>query len=190
MRKKCIKFILTGSVLLGFLGNSSSQASMIDDESPTQTVNKHVNFFVDITTGSLEGKRFSGSFAYDDSTLTGVGSEEIYRGIGDFQFNFDWFGEVFDENSNPGFAAGAEFHDGNLLGVRYFLGWDETKPNFYILRKDFYYEDTTGTLHGLGTVSYVPIPGAIWLFGSAIVGLGLHNFRRQKMRSQDNLLVC
>lgn len=35
------------------------------------------DFTVNVTQGSLAGKSFSGNFSYDDSTLKGIGAEEL-----------------------------------------------------------------------------------------------------------------
>ena len=153
------------------------------------------DFTILVRTGSLAGNTYTGSFQYDDSTLTGVGFESITALSGLFQFEFEWMGQVFREDSNPGYASRAEFVDGEFSGVTYFRGWDECCNNFYIsaqtLGKEilptlFSYESETRppgerVLDGNGSViSYsafpdfpviVPIPQTMWLLGSGLLGL-------------------
>ena len=77
------------------------------------------SFNVNVETGALAGTELPGFFKYDDSSLTGIGYESIGNGIGFFEFEFEWFGVTYREDSNPGFASRIEFNDGNFLGIRY-----------------------------------------------------------------------
>ena len=123
---------------------------------PTVAKSAIVNrsFNVNIETGSLQGNNLEGFFKYDDSSLTGIGFESIGNGIGFFEFEFEWFGVTYTQDSNPGFAARAAFNNGNFLGVRYFLGWEQPTPNFSLSLSSFAYEDTEDILDGTGSISY------------------------------------
>ncbi len=91
---------------------------------------------------------------YDDSSLTGIGRESIGNGLGFFEFEFQWFGVTYREDSNPEFASRIEFHNGNFLGIRYFLGWDKPTPNFSLSLSSFSYENNPDILDAQGSVSY------------------------------------
>ncbi len=90
------------------------------------------DFTILVDTGSLAGNTYVGNFRYDDSTLTGIGDESISNSNGFFEFEFEWMGQLFREDSNPGFASRVEFIDGAFAGLGYFRGWDECCNNFSI----------------------------------------------------------
>jgi hypothetical protein len=171
-------------VYLFILGMNCSHAAIVASD-----------FTVLVDTGSLAGNTYVGSFRYDDSTLTGIGYEYIGVFNGFFEFEFEWMGQLFREDSNPGLASRAEFIDGAFAGLAYFRGWDECCNNFSIFSGRvgneiaptlFGYESEIRpfeerVLDGTGSiVRYsafpdfpvtIPIPAAIYLFGPGILGL-------------------
>ncbi len=139
------KFIITSLLALsGTLINSEVVNSAIINGS----------FNVNVETGALAGTELPGFFKYDDSSLTGIGRESIGNGLGFFEFEFQWFGVTYREDSNPEFASRIEFHNGNFLGIRYFLGWDKPTPNFSLSLSSFSYENNPDILDAQGSVSY------------------------------------
>ena len=147
------KFIFNSLLILGstFINPEIANSAIVNG-----------SFNIDVETGSFAGTNLTGLFKYDDSSLTG----SVGNGVGFFEFEFEWFGVIYREDDNPGFASRAEILNGELLGIQYFLGWDKPTPNFYIRDSSFSYEDSPGILDGKGSVSYKITPEPLTILGA------------------------
>lgn len=67
-----------------------------------QTLPVAYDFTVMVTEGSLAGNTFNGSFSYDDSTLSGVGVEEIGIDEG-LTVNMTFLGQDYAETADTGY---------------------------------------------------------------------------------------
>ncbi|MEO1400138.1 MAG: hypothetical protein AAFV72_02675 [Cyanobacteria bacterium J06635_1] len=153
---------------------------------PAQAID--FDFTVTAEDGSLAGEDFFGSFSFDDSGLTGIGTETF--GIDDdleIEFTFD--GVDFTAESDiffPDFPI-VEFTDGVIAGLNFAGGSvfpGLFTPDFTISNADdqlaggdFFTYDTFAAGSGTGTVTYtefteatdVPEPSFVF----ALLGLGL-----------------
>ena len=142
------------------------------------------DFNVTIDSGLLVGDIYNGSFSYEDATLTNLGNESIELSSMTFSFLSSYY-----DLTNAGFGATADFLDGHFLGVNYSVN-GSNDPFFYFVPASgtflpsdvpyFAYQTVTGD-SGFGSINLtsVPLPGAVWLFGSS---LGLFEFRRRKIQ--------
>jgi hypothetical protein len=165
-----LKIITTISLCAALMMASTAEAAL---------VNYHFSGTID--SGSLIGETYSGSFAYDNLTLTHSGAESI--GLSALAFNI--LSSVYSL-SNADFTPTADFIDGSLLGVSYLVSGID--PSFAlvsasgsVLPEDvayFSYQTVSGD-SGFGslTITSVPVPATVWLFGS---GLGLLALIRRK----------
>jgi hypothetical protein len=152
---------------------------------PSEAAIINHDFNVTIDSGLLTGEVYNGSFAYDDATLTNLGLESI--GLSSITFSFS---SAYYDLSDAGFGATADFLDGLFLGINYSVNGSNA-PFFYFvpalgtfLPYDvpyFAYQTVPGG-SGFGSfnLTSVPLPGALWLFGSSMVGL-LSVTRRRKI---------
>jgi len=142
------------------------------------------NFSGAIDSGVLAGETYSGSFAYDNATLTNSGAEFV--DLSSLTFNF--LSSAYNL-SNADFTPTADFLDGSFLGVSYLVS--SIDPSFALvsalgsgLPEDvvyFSYQTVAGD-SGFGSlnVAAVPVPAASWLFGS---GLALLSLVRRKIQN-------
>ena len=129
-----------------------------------------------VTNGPLSGTVGTGDFTFDeDDILTG---DENLVGT-DIEVNFVFDGQTFDETNDELYSSFPMlvFEDFERIGLNYWLtdsinGVNFNNPLLAQLRMydlipsdgDFdYLLDITAT--------YVPIPGAVWLLGSGLIGL-------------------
>lgn len=85
---------------------------------PTQAATVTYDFTVYVTSGSLSGQQFEGFFSYKNSTLTGIGSEEI--GVKEGLFvRFELLGVTYTEASdfNSPLYPRVLFENGSLAGL-------------------------------------------------------------------------
>jgi hypothetical protein len=80
---------------------------------PTWAANVQYTFDVLIDAGPLLSNSYTGSFSYDDSTVSSAGPSSI--GLTDFLFNF--VNQVYTTSDDP--SGAAEFADGVFLGLSY-----------------------------------------------------------------------
>ncbi|ESS71425.1 hypothetical protein MGMO_104c00040 [Methyloglobulus morosus KoM1] len=136
------------------------------------------NFNGLVESGALAGESYSGSFAFDDASLTNLGLESI--NLSAFSFNFL---TASYNLTDADFQSTVDFFDGLFLGVSYSAsGFD---PSFALVSAAglalpddvpyFSYQTVSGN-SGFGSLSFstataVPLPSAVWLFGSALGAL-------------------
>lgn len=139
-----------------------------------------------VDSGSLIGANYNGNFAYDNATLTNSGSEAI--DLSSLSVNF--LSSAYNI-ANADFTSTADFLDGVFLGINYSASI--LNPSFTLgsglatgspTDAYFSYQTVDGD-SGFGSlifakVTSVPLPAAVWLFGSALAGFGA--FARRKRR--------
>jgi len=166
---KCLKIAAT-VCLCGALMIAPAEAALVN-----------YNFSGAIDSGLLAGETYNGSFTYDNATLTNSGSEFV--DLSSLTFNF--LSSAYNL-SNADFTPTADFFDGSFLGLSYVVSGID--PSFALvsslgsgLPEDvayFSYQTVAGD-SGFGSlnVAAVPVPAAVWLFGS---GLALLSLARRK----------
>lgn len=167
---KVLKIVSTISLFGALIIAPTSEASLIN-----------YNFNGTIDSGLLIGESYSGSFSFDDVSLTNIESESI--DLSAFSFNF--LSSIY-ALANADLTPTADFLDGQLLGISYSAsGFD---PSFNLVSATgsglpddvpyFSYQTVTGD-SGFGSLNLtaVPLPAAVWLFATS---LGFISFSRRK----------
>lgn len=153
-------------------------ALMMVTNAEAALVNYDFNGVVD--SGSLLGEVYTGHFAYDNASpgLTNSGYESV--DLSALTFNF--LSAAFDL-ADADTTATADFLDGVFLGLSYSVS--SFDPSFALVSSPglgdqpyFAYQPISGEA-GFGSfnLASVPLPGAVWLFGSV---LGLFTVIRRK----------
>ena len=83
--------------------------------SPALAGRLNYDFRVTNLTGELSGQEFFGSFSFDHSAFTGMGSEFIERDNGMLEFDFEFLGDHFDELDYS--RTGVLFEDGEFSNI-------------------------------------------------------------------------
>jgi hypothetical protein len=79
------------------------------------------NFSVDVTSGTLAGQTFSGSFFVDNSKLTGIGTERLNPSNNGLSISFNFNGTSLtaaDDGNYPNLPF-VEFDNGSLIGLNW-----------------------------------------------------------------------
>lgn len=126
----------------------------------------------------------SGSLTYDDTLVSPVGNSYIGHGDGliGLSLNFGSLSYTETDDLNYGFGyPDAEFIDGALVGIEFSTDYvnccGQTVWELDMVGHEFQFMDfSSGNLVASGTwqntsVSAVPVPASVWLFGSGLVGL-------------------
>jgi len=137
---------------LSFVVTTTVLSLSVINANPINAASITYDFEVNVSTGSLLGDTYSGSFEFDDSTLTDVGEESL--SVSELSFNL--LGVNFTEASffNPVLAR---FDDGDFSGLNFaetvdgsfFLQLNEgdftylTLPNGSLSRGEITYTNTT-----------------------------------------------
>ena len=136
------------------------------------------NFNGAIDSGALLGEIYSGSFSFDNAVLSNTGSESVI--LSSFAINFH---ATTYHLADANFPSTADFLNGLFLGVSYSASGFE--PSFALVSAaglglpddlPYFSYDTVSGDSGFGSlnftnVSSVPLPGAVWLFGSGLAAL-------------------
>ena len=174
MRKNYLSMLITVLMLAGIPG--MAQSAIVTETFIGTAVN-----------GPLTGDIGTGSFTYDDDLL--VKGDELIGPTDGLTVTFSFDGQAFDQTNDEGFDEypELEFSFSIPIALDYLLVDGENGVNF-----------NNPIIAGLGmlelfpsfggydfetelSASYVPIPAAIWLFGSGIAGLvGLRIRKRYK----------
>ncbi len=140
--------------------------------------------------GSLLDTSYTGSFVYNDATLTNSGSELI--NLSSLSFNF--LSSTAFTLANEDFTSTADFQNGVFLGVNYSV--NNFEPKFSLGSGSatgslgdarFSYQSVDGD-DGFGSLTYVadvavsavPVPAAVWLFTSVLAGFGAITRRKRQ----------
>lgn len=139
-----------------------------------------------IDSGLLASSSYTGSFAFDNATLTDFGAISIDLSAFSLHFLSTDYGLA-----NADFTPTADFQNGTFLGLSYSV--TGTEPSFSLisalgsgLANDaayFAYETASGDA-GFGSLNFpaissVPLPTGFWLFSSALGLLGLSKQRKK-----------
>lgn len=153
---------------------------------PTQAAVINYDFTVDVTSGDNPGQ-YSGSFRYDDSTLTNTGFEKIgtERGLA---VVFNYLGNTYTEKDDIDYANFpiVSFNNGVLQGLNYWVAdkfafGDDIDNNPDIGGTKFYTINQSVNATQVGTVRYTQVPEPLTVGGTAIAGImGLWLKRKQK----------
>jgi hypothetical protein len=173
---------------------------------PAQAATVTDDFTVNVTSGALTGQTGSGSFSYDDSILTGSGSETALVQSLSFNFLDKTYTQNDDYFTDFGFPT-LDLNNGSVVGLNYTVNYS---PNVIFYPADFgsvfsiagtsnlydstggatFYEgvpDSNDNLSVVGTVTYfaatpVPEPSSTWgtlAFGILSIGsLLLHQQKK------------
>ncbi|MBE9002081.1 hypothetical protein IQ274_28735 [Nostoc sp. LEGE 12447] len=84
----CVSAITTAALTTAVIATSQAQNSTVS-----------YDFTINVTKGSLAGKSFNGSFSYDNSTLKGIGIEELGVTQG-LKTCFNYLGRNYSESND------------------------------------------------------------------------------------------
>jgi hypothetical protein len=128
---------------------------------PRQAATLTYDFIVNIASGFLSGKQFEGFFSYDNSTLTGIGSEEVGVNEG-LSINFEFLDVIYTEANDFNFPLYPRvlFEDGRLAGLDFEAF--NSQVSYQIIRNfgnnssffSYLIEDGETTRTGSGIVTY------------------------------------
>ena len=131
------------------------------------------SFTVTVLQGDFIGTTGTGSFTYDDTTITGTG-EEFISPIEGLSIEFNVFEQAFTESDDidyPDYPVLALL-DGNVLFLDFIVTGIEITPEGVFGFEIFELSPVEGGgFEGELIVNPVPVPAAVWLFGSGLIGL-------------------
>ena len=140
-----------------------------------------VENFTAIVSGDdpFTGNNYFGSFSYDETVLTGVGLEELNPVFGAVTVDFTFEGQAFDETNDFEFNAfpTLDIIDGRPNFIDYILTEDSNGVDFNdptvveVDIVDILVPDGAGGFNVDALVTVIPVPAAMWLFGSGLLGL-------------------
>lgn len=146
------------------------------------------NFSVSVLDGEFIGTTGSGFFSYDNSLITGFGNETIDANSG-LALELTVFGQTFTEANDIDYSGypALTFLDGAISSLDYYVSesmcFDCIDQNITDIIKDGVYDFSIYPLTKLadgsfeavlsvnGSINPVPVPAAVWLFGSGLIGL-------------------
>lgn len=176
MNNKLSQVLITATTLaMGTFTIQTAQAAIL---------NFDVN--VNIDSGPLNGESYSGSFRYDNSSLTGVGDESV--ALSSIDFNF--FGVDYDENN--GTTPDAIFLDNDFLGLSWSADSVEFSfvPGFTSIDQAFFaYDILGGAGAGAGDITFTQdldlqdVPESNSVIGLLLLG-GLASLSLIKKKSE------
>jgi hypothetical protein len=137
-----------------------------------------------LDSGLFVGEAFNGQFTFDDAGLASSGFQSL--SLSSFALNFH--NSSFNAG-NADFTPTVDFQDGTFLGLSYTNSLFD--PSFSLvsgfassLDAYFAYTPINGS-SGSGSLNFtsltaVPLPAAVWLFGSVLAGFGAINRRKRQ----------
>lgn len=150
------------------------------------------NLTVSVLSGDFVGTTGTGWFSYDDALLTNVGDESI-AAVDGLTLSLNVFGQSFTEANDIDYSGYPvlSFYDGMIQTLDFYVtegsvaGPDcvECSSNFTDITLDGVYDLSLYDLSAVATGGYeaelyvngfanpVPVPAAVWLFGSGLIGL-------------------
>ena len=162
---------LSKAVLLGFLlfCFGGVQAATVTN-----------NLFVEVLGGPFVGITGSGYFSYDDAGLLGLGDEILTVDDGGLALELTVFGQTFYASNDVDFQW---FPELSLFdGIPLYLGFSVSEnasvnptdiQHLGVIGLDLYdlSQEADGSFYAELDVTAVPLPAAVWLFGSGLYGL-------------------
>jgi len=125
------------------------------------------------------GDQIFATGSFDNSSFTGIGAEAISLITVDFTVGSQGF-NISDDTQGGGFPQ-INFQDGVFVGINF----DAVFQSFGFFRSSAAlgtfdgFDDNFGSISGTwDATTYVPVPAALWLFGSGLIGLA--GFARRK----------
>lgn len=131
--------------------------------------------------GALNGETLAGEFTFNDAGLNSSGFASLSLSSLKLNFNATDFALA---DADAGSLTTVDFMDGVFLGLSYTVSAFD--PSFSLVSglidstdAYFAYTPTALTAAGFGALTYtqqssvIPVPGALWLFGSALPGLAV-----------------
>ena len=175
-------FKLTAKILVALVAFASFSAN-------SATVTYNLTGTV-VTPGDFFGETGTGSFSYDDIYITGSGLESI-NAFSSLTVDFTIFGQTFTEVDDLDYTVFGspelDFSDGTPVSLNFWISEIPELPGgtntVDILQPGIVMIDTwnpasaTNLIPVAGGfevdvfVETVPIPSAVWLFGSGLIGL-------------------
>lgn len=166
---------------------------MLSPASEASTI--EYNFTGVINTGSLEYENFNGSFSFDNLLLDTNLDDQI---INLSALSLSFHGAIYDLSTqfDPlSQAAAANFAYGDFIGVSYVSNIINDSPTVSLVTDTYdpylSYTPSLDDQFGSGvstdisynniTPSSVPVPAAIWLFGSGLAGFGVISRRKRQL---------
>ena len=137
-----------------------------------------------VTPGDFFGEAGTGSFSYDDDLLTGSGLEAI-DAFSSLSVDLTIFGQTFTESDDISGSASLTFNNGEPIQLDYLISELPDPPDNNtvaidepgVITIDIFepypsnLRPVTGGFEVDVKVEAVPVPAAVWLFGSGILGL-------------------
>ena len=160
-----------------------AQAAIISFSANSATVTHNLTGTV-VTPGDFFGETGIGSFSYDDAVIKGPGSQSI-DAFSSLSIDLTIFGQTFTESDDIGGSARLKFNDGEPIHLDFLIAELPDPPGFNTVAIDEpgviaidIFEPASGNLRPVTggfefdiKVEAVPIPAAVWLFGSGLIGL-------------------
>jgi hypothetical protein len=140
---------------------------------PAQAATRNWDFSGQLDSGAFIGAAYSGSVAFDDAALTGVGQEWLL--LDSFSFTLLGHSYTLADAAAPAEAA---FIDGRFVGVGYSVASGD--PLFSLVAgyeqigEAFVAYDTVAGLSGAGSLAFtpaVPEPGSLALMLAGLCGV-------------------
>jgi hypothetical protein len=114
-------FAITSSTALRTIANATLVTAAIATIQANASTITH-NFTVNVTKGSLAGKSFNGTFSYDNSTLKGIGIEElgVDRGL---TVCMNYFGRNYSETDDSSYPTKPKlvFENGKIKQLDFWI---------------------------------------------------------------------
>lgn len=148
---------------------------------PAQAAIQHYSFSGQVSSGFYAGESFSGSFSFDDATLSSVGSE--YINLSSLSMSF--LGTTFTEASFLESLPDVAFDQGAFLGLAWSVNSITPEIGFSFINgynnasEAYFSYDTSLGFSGEGSVVYAPVPEAD-TYAMLIAGLGLVGFAARR----------